>query len=337
MQSTTWSQHFKSLPSNDQGNKDSASFSQATFSNLERKERLRNLTESQEYVIATAEGTKKVQLIHSPKNVGGTRIRPEHKVLGLIGTSDGSVGVIVDHESLTNECEIRTPKIEDIKACSTAEEIGALTAPRNGAATYTGSAAFLMAPFLVEAILDADTTDPYELILVANSAAAAFNTLHENDDEFEDATSHAEDFSLWAWGVAAGRITETKVLIRPTDGELLSYHQSRQAECIMPSVATATSQASSADNTAVLNQLQKSMSLQTEAAVVSNELRREELDRKIESEEYKRDKSKRLHPITQNMIKYAASTDGDTPAQDFPQTCRDFFNRENEALLQTKN
>ena len=64
MASATYAQHFDNLPSNDQGNKNSAAFSAATASNLSQAARLKNVTASMDYVIATADGSNQIQLLH---------------------------------------------------------------------------------------------------------------------------------------------------------------------------------------------------------------------------------------------------------------------------------
>ena len=291
MASTTFTQHFTNLPSNEAGNKNMSAFSSSTASSLPRSERLRNVTATMDYVIATADGENNIQLIHSMMNVGGTMIRPAHKIIGLIGTGTNPVAVIVQHEFLTNECEISTPLIEDINECSTAAEIKALVAPdENGAVTYPGSACFAPAPWLQDTLLNEESKDPAVLILAAFAEAIQFDSLHEDDPDFNDkAIDHAEDFALWAWGVSVGRITETKIAIRPDDGELLDHLNNRTKQCIMPTVETAMATASAGDNTGVLLQLSTAISKQSEEAGVANLLRREEIDRAIEREEKKKD------------------------------------------------
>ena len=69
---------------------------------------------------------------------------------------------------------------------------------------------FLTALFICDVILEADLAEAFELIPIVLVAAAEFNIIHEDDEDFKDkALSHAEDFTLWAYGVGSGRITET--------------------------------------------------------------------------------------------------------------------------------
>ena len=261
-------------------------------------------------------------------------IRPEHKILGLIGAGCKPVAIIVHHESLTNECEICTPLLNDIKECSTAAEIKALVAPNEDSeVTYPGSACFALAPWLSNTLLNEDSQEPFVLILAAFAAATQFDSLHENDPDFSDkALDHAEDFALWAWGVSAGRITETKIAIRPEDGELTDHLNSRMKQCIMPTVDTAIAAASAGDNASVFLQLSTAISKQSEEAGIANRLRREEIDRAIERDESKKDKTNKLHSSIMNMLLMAASIDGDQAANELPATCLSFFNKETEGL-----
>lgn len=331
MVATSWTQHFASLPSNEQGNQNISSFADATSSNLPRGDCLRNITEEQDYVILTADGERKIQILHSLKNTGGTRLRPESKVIALVGTGNVAVPVVVKMESILAECAIRTPLIEEFRGCSTAGEVAALATPsERGQTTLEGSACFLPAPFLRDAVLSAGTNEPNELMIIAMAAAVEFDRINDDEESFPDkAVPHAEDFMLWSWGVGNGRITETRFSLRPEDGELQTHLSDRQQQCIMPSTGAATT-AHSSDNSAVLTQLTESISQQTKEAAASNELRREEIARARDREEIRKDKMKKLHDSTINMIKMAASADFDRAADEVPASCKEFYQKETE-------
>ena len=78
-------------------------------------------------------------------------------------------------------------------------------------------------------ILNEDTMDPWELIVSILIAAAAFDASHKNDPDFENytATNHAEELALWLYGVYSGDIPETRLSIRPDDGELTGWCEER--------------------------------------------------------------------------------------------------------------
>eukprot|EP00957_Ditylum_brightwellii_P139664 10644307-Ditylum_brightwellii.AAC.1 len=63
------------------------------------------------------------------------------------------------------------------------------------------------------------------------------------------------------------------------------------------------------DNASVLTQLTAVMSRQSEYAERANALRKEELERKKEKEDKKKDKMGDLHKTTLNMLVMASATD----------------------------
>ena len=154
MSRNSWKQYYLSLASNEQGNQKINAFTEASLLQNSKKNRLSNITEELDYVVLTGDGFNKVQILHSIKNVGGTRLRPANKILALIGQGPNSVPVIVDEESLLADVDICSPKFEDLVACKLVEAIRALTTPGNRAAVRLhGSGFFLLAPTIRDAVL----------------------------------------------------------------------------------------------------------------------------------------------------------------------------------------
>jgi hypothetical protein len=88
----------------------------------------------------------------------------------------------------------------------------------SGFVTYPGSASFLSATWLADAVTAANSSDPFHLITVINAAATAFDQEHNNNKNYiTSAADHAENFILWTWGVGAGRVTATKKNFNPTN------------------------------------------------------------------------------------------------------------------------
>jgi len=331
--STSWKQHFSSLAVNDQGNQNLNEFSGAFSSELSSEEKLRNLVEDMDSMFFAADGEKKVQSYHSLKNLGGTRLRKENKVIALLGVGPVAVCVELSLESALKDCNLKTPKPEDLLKCASKEELAA-TRVTTRAVNFKGSALFFPPPFLRDAILNADTTEPLELILISVAAAKEFDRIHEEDEDYnESAMSHIEEFAQWAWGVQNEKVLTTSFMLRPEDGELQIYTSNRHQECIIMSLNAMTSVSSApGENTAVLKQLAESISLQTEETARTNRLAREDIERAREREDNKKDKLKKLHPSILNMLQMAASTDGDRSAKELPSTCISFFNKETAAL-----
>ena len=75
MTSRIWKNFLTELPSNDDGNKNIVSFSEAMSKNLSSEERVKNLTEEKNEIVACVDGEGKIQLVHSISNLGGKRVR----------------------------------------------------------------------------------------------------------------------------------------------------------------------------------------------------------------------------------------------------------------------
>ena len=60
---------------------------------LPTRDRIKNMTEDKDDVVACVDGENKVQLIHSISNLGGTRSRSKDKILGVIGMEQQGICV----------------------------------------------------------------------------------------------------------------------------------------------------------------------------------------------------------------------------------------------------
>mmetsp|Transcript_12865 Transcript_12865/g.27933 ORF Transcript_12865/g.27933 Transcript_12865/m.27933 type:complete len:153 (-) Transcript_12865:66-524(-) len=149
--SNAWNQYFLSLPGNEQGNRNMESFSLSMSSNQSMGARLKSLTEEVDSVIFIVDENKKVSVIHSLKNHGGTRTRPTNKNSCLIGLGPQAACVVLNESQAVLDCNIHTPTLDEIEECTTKEDVRALEPPGNLApVTYEGSASFIPAPWLTE-------------------------------------------------------------------------------------------------------------------------------------------------------------------------------------------
>lgn len=338
--SSTWKLHYANLASNEAGNVNMAAFGPALAADIPFGEKLRALTEDPDTVILAAGNKNQVIVFHSPCNFGGKRFRTANKVGALMGFGPVAGSVIVDENTLTAECEIVSPTIDELVACSTAAEVEALPIPSaRGAVTFQGSATYLPAPFLRDAIINLGSSKPSEIIPVAVAAAKEFDRTHANDPDLPDhdeAMKHVEAFVMWVWGVGVGRITESRYFLEPEDGELHGYSVLRHKQCIMPPLdgvdPNGTGGVSVGGNAEVLRMLHESISRQNEESSTANDLRREELRLRKESQEGKKDRLKDLHESTVNMLLMASATDPDAPADELVESAKRFINSRTAAL-----
>ena len=127
-------------------------------------------------VLFAADSNKKLLVLHSFKNAGGTLFHPEKKLMFLSGTGEIATVFEVNPLTLTADCNLVTPTIDALRECTTATEVAELEAPdENGFVTYSGSASFLPAPWLADAVIAANSSDPFLLITVVNVEATAFD------------------------------------------------------------------------------------------------------------------------------------------------------------------
>ena len=103
--------------------------------------------------------------------------------------------VLLNERSAVESCNLITPILGELLACSASEDVEAIEDPAFDAlVTFQCSTTFLPAPWLRDTILNSDTTRAYELIPLAVAAANKF--CHTNEDYPETAIAHIEDFML---------------------------------------------------------------------------------------------------------------------------------------------
>jgi hypothetical protein len=169
-------------------------------------------------VLFAADSNKKLLVLHSFKNAGGTLFHPEKKLMCLSGTGEIATVFKVNPLTLTADCNLVTPTIDALRECTTATEVAELEAPdENGLVTYPGSASFLPAPWLADTVIAANSSDPFFLITVVNKAARVFDLEHKEDENYiTSAADHAGDFILWAWGIGADQVSAIHIIFDPT-------------------------------------------------------------------------------------------------------------------------
>ena len=257
-QAQNWGDFFSTLATNDDANNNLVEFSLALISSESRNTRIKNITEENS-VILTAGQNGKFQLLHSLIDLGGTRSRRENKVIALIGMGPRAAPVLLDIDSALADCNITTPTLEEIKSCNSVAEFKALEVPEQGPnPTFEGSGSFIPGPFLLTAIIQADSLDPAVLIPLALDAGERFDNEHAEDEGYSEgsATDHVVDFILFGIGVMQGTIRETRFDIRPDDTEMTKWLEERTARCIMPSLLEISQRDSSQQGEpAVLGQL----------------------------------------------------------------------------------
>eukprot|EP00957_Ditylum_brightwellii_P103726 7901989-Ditylum_brightwellii.AAC.1 len=130
-----WKEVLNLLPENEQRNRNISAFSSALQENKSLDKKNRSLTEDIDLVFLVADEDKKIAILCSPTFFGGIRTRPT------------TIGVFINEKMTLEDYKMVTPKIGELVACTTGNDIEKLTYPsQNGAVTLPGSAAFIPAP-----------------------------------------------------------------------------------------------------------------------------------------------------------------------------------------------
>ena len=87
---------FSNLPNNEDGNRNMAAFSSILEAGLSEEEKLQSLVEEINTVILAADANNKIMILHSPKNFGGTRSRPNNKVVCMLGLGAHAMYIFID-------------------------------------------------------------------------------------------------------------------------------------------------------------------------------------------------------------------------------------------------
>mmetsp|Transcript_30867 Transcript_30867/g.65029 ORF Transcript_30867/g.65029 Transcript_30867/m.65029 type:complete len:658 (+) Transcript_30867:779-2752(+) len=325
---------FSHQPQDDDGNKNTKAFTDA-LDDADEGRRIRNFTEDLNSIFFAADAEGKIQTLHSPKNLGGTRTRSTHKIVALVGMGARATAVQLDEKHAVKVVDLRCPNLNLIDVETTAAGIKAIPIPDdNAVVTCETTNIFLPAPWLKNAILVEDTVCPFELILVSHQASGDFIQNHcEGDQDLQsEIKAHHDAFVSWAWGVGHGKIEALRLLVRPDDGELKAHEVEIHASAILPPVTVGGGVPAPTDTAAVMQQLTASLSKTSEETANANQLAREVLELKREKEETSKNRLKKLHGTVTTLIRNAASNDDERPAPNVPESCQRFYKCESAGM-----
>ena len=158
-----------SLESNERSNRNLSAFLNATSTTDDNPnstdDLIRNLTEDCDAVmLAVAPVTNKIQVLHSMSNLGGTRSRPDNKLVALDGFGERSNAVLLGITSLQREISEKTPSLTSMQNLDTREDIMSSSVPRNSSTSFKNAAFILIPPFLANGIITQEDRDPATLL-----------------------------------------------------------------------------------------------------------------------------------------------------------------------------
>jgi hypothetical protein len=144
--------------------------------------------------------------------------------------------------------------------------------------------AFIIAPFLCNAIFGERSTNPLELIIVAREAATKFDACHRDVAGFEGvlAADHVKAFTNWAIALNLGRLREARVTPDPDNCALQAWADTRNKSWILPAITTVGGAIGQGVNIETFRILGEGLKRMGEAADEANVLKRKEIKQRNE-------------------------------------------------------
>ena len=312
----------------DHGNKNPLHFAKATdplVSSLET--RIAQLTASPEALVLGVGDDGKIIPLHSFTNAEGTIVNPSNKIIALSGISHDAKAVIVDvATAFGDHIKARAPKIADIAACNSIEEVEALENLRSDAGCAHLSGLCIPPPYLVEDILllmnnsleeelAVAEVDPSKVLDLVLTKAREFEAEHQNDVTYQgtgvESVAHLVRYLL---SVKRGFVPKTVLQIDANDEGLQIYQRSQHQKYILPPL----------DDTNRIRRLEErldvfqSQSTQVNFALgkisevlqTSNELSSKRIEISESKMEKEKDRTSKYHPSVINALTILASVDG---------------------------
>ena len=336
--SPSWKTHFLHglTAANAIGDRNAAKFTEAMTHDAAIDTKMKYLNEDNNLILV-ADNKKQVVILHNIKNLGGTTINPNNKVAALIGVGPDAQVVALDVDTAIAPQIKRTQPANDIvEAASTGiNAIRALRAPTRGEHIFRGLSMFTPAPFLRKAILEAMSPCPFEIIQAAIAAHTLHVQEHQNDDGFSAANleAHCNMLIMWCLAVRQDSIPETRFSLLPDDDDLKTHKSNSHLKYIQPTLdAAAAAPINPEDTVRVLQLLGASMERSCEASETQSKIQREHVAYLKEKDKKKKDKAEKWHGLSRRLVRNAASTNGQVPADDIPASYKLIINSETAAM-----
>ncbi len=123
LQQIDWTEWFSSHPNIKDGNRNMSAFSSILKAGFSEEEKLWSLVEEIDTVILAADANNKIMIFRSPKNFGGTRSRPDNKVVCMLGLGTHVTYVLIDLRTALADCQIVVPAVTDLSHCKSAQDV----------------------------------------------------------------------------------------------------------------------------------------------------------------------------------------------------------------------
>jgi hypothetical protein len=99
----SWLIHFTAFGGSDAANANMPFFGDAMDAQKLKMEKINNLIKDEDTVALITGKDKKMKALHSFKKLGGTRIRPDMKLICLFGSGARAYGIVSDSDKSQNQ------------------------------------------------------------------------------------------------------------------------------------------------------------------------------------------------------------------------------------------
>ena len=329
-QVNSWKTYYQSHPGNEDANKHVSAFANnstvdaADIANFGAKIIKAVLADIDTVVLAKSPTSNALCMYHSFTNLGGTRARPENKIVGLLGSGPDATAIVFNEASLKQIVEVDCPTNATLRGLSDKASVTtAPIAPTRPLKLHNAAIQFLP-PFVSSPFLEIDAKDPAQLLIELNGIVSAYDTEHNGDADFPNATDHCKFLRCFLWAATNGHIPTIVCAPDPDDAELQTFKTSRSGTCILPSIVIADPDESEVRNTEAVQQLAVNVQNQTD---LIEELKKGREESRLD----KKQKFDDLHDSSKRLILNASSQNGEVAAAVASSTCLEFYKKSSAA------
>jgi hypothetical protein len=120
---TSWSINFSAFGSSNVANANMALFDNAMDGQKSKSEKINDLIEEEDTMALVTGRDGKIKALHGFKKLGGTRTRPDMKLVCLLGSGARANGIVINTDKITKSKEITLPRADFLWECSTINEL----------------------------------------------------------------------------------------------------------------------------------------------------------------------------------------------------------------------